>query len=121
MSIGTILIYGGLALLGYTLGYTTVKVGFAFARAYRAAKRDVKWARVKVEYASGTVIYRTIPYLDQIMLSQLLTILATKLNYREEKGDSGLKTIIPDQVKAVTVTHENYPAPSKDTETNSND
>jgi hypothetical protein len=108
MSIGTILIYGGLALLGYT----AVKVSFSFARAYRAARRDLKWARVKVEYASGTVIYRTIPYLDQIMLSQLLTILATKLNYREEKGDSGLKTIIPDQVKAVTVTHENYPRPT---------
>ena len=110
MSIGTIILYGGLALLGYTM----TKLAFSFARAYRAAKRDLKWARVKVEYSSGTVIYRTIPYLDQIMLSQLLTILATKLNYREEKGDSGLKTIIPDQVKAVTVTHENYPRPTSD-------
>ena len=107
MTIGTILIYGG----GFLLGYFVVKAGFAFSRAYRAAKRDLKWARVKVEYASGTVLYRTIPYLDQVMLSQLLTILATKLNYREEKGDSGLKTIVPDQVKAVTVTHENYPRP----------
>lgn len=108
MSIGTVLIYGG----GFLLGFFTVRAAFAFSRAYRAAKRDLKWARVKVEYASGTVVYRTIPYLDQIMLSQLLTILATKLNYREEKGDSGLKTIVPDQVKAVTVTHENYPRPT---------
>ena len=107
MSIGTILIYGGCALLGFFV----VKAGFSFARAYRAAKRDLKWARVKVEYASGTVLYRTIPYLDQIMLSQLLTILATKLNYREEKVGS-LTTVIPDQVKAVTVTHENYPRPT---------
>lgn len=111
------LIYGG----GFLLGYFVVKAGFAFSRAYRAAKRDLKWARVRIEYSSGTVVYKTIPYLDQIMLSQLLTILATKLNYREEKGDSGLKTIIPDQVKAVTVTHENYQAPSKDDETNKND
>ena len=116
MSIGTILIYG----IGFLLGYFVIRAGFAFSRAYRAAKRDLKWARVKVEYASGTVVYRTVPYLDQIMLSQLLTILATKLNYREEKVGS-LTTVIPDQVKAVTVTHENYPAPSKDTETNSND
>ena len=116
MSIGTILIYG----IGFLLGYFVIRAGFAFSRAYRAAKRDLKWARVKIEYASGTVVYRTVPYLDQIMLSQLLTILATKLNYREERSGQ-LKTIIPDQVKAVTVTHENYPAPSKDTETNSND
>lgn len=108
MSIGIILIYVGLALLGFTLG----KLSFSFARAYRAAKRDLRWARVKVEYASGAIVYKTIPYLDQIMLSQLLTILATKLNYREEKGSSGLKTIVPDQVKAVTVTHENYPRPT---------
>lgn len=108
MSIGTVLIYGGSFLLGYFM----VKAGFAFSRAYRAAKRDLKWARVKVEYASGTVLYRTIPYLDQIMLSQLLTILATKLNYREETSGTGLKTIVPDQVKAVTVTHENYPRPT---------
>lgn len=106
--LGQVLIYGG----SFLLGFFVVKAGFAFSRAYRAAKRDLKWARVKIEYASGTVAYRTIPYLDQIMLSQLLTILATKLNYREEKGDSGLKTIIPDQVKAVTVTHENYPRPT---------
>jgi hypothetical protein len=46
------------------------------------------------------------------MLSQLLTILATKLNYREETSGTGLKTIVPDQVKAVTVTHENYPRPT---------
>ena len=116
MSVGTVLIYGGCALLGYFV----IRAGFAFSRAYRAAKRDLKWARVKIEYASGTVVYRTVPYLDQIMLSQLLTILATKLNYREKKVGS-LTTVIPDQVKAVTVTHENYPAPSKDTETNSND
>jgi hypothetical protein len=114
MTVGTILIYGGLAMLGYT----TVKVGFSFARAYRAAKRDLKWARVKIEYVSGAVVYKTIPYLDQIMLSQLLTIVATKLNYREEKGDSGLKTIIPDQVKAVTVEHENWPRPVAGTEEN---
>lgn len=107
MSIGTTLIYGGAVLLGFTL----VKLSFSFARAYRAAKRDVRWARVKIEYASGTVRYRTIPYLDQIMLSQLLTILATKLNYREEKVGN-LTTVIPDQVKAVTVTHENYPRPT---------
>lgn len=107
MSIGIILIYVGLALLGFTLG----KLSFSFARAYRAAKRDLRWARVKVEYASGAVVYKTIPYLDQIMLSQLLTILATKLNYREEKVGS-LRTVTPDQVKAVTVTHENYPRPT---------
>lgn len=107
MSIGTVLIYGG----SFLLGFLVVKAGFAFSRAYRAAKRDLKWARVKVEYASGTVVYRTIPYLDQIMLSQLLTILATKLNYREEKVGN-LTTVIPDQVKAVTVTHENYPRPT---------
>lgn len=107
MGIGQVLIYGGLALLGYT----TTKLAFSFARAYRAAKRDLKWARVRVEYASGAIVYKTIPYLDQVMLSQLLTILATKLNYREEKVGS-LKTIIPDQVKAVTVTHENYPRPT---------
>lgn len=106
MSIGTALIYGGCALFGFFV----VRAGFAFSRAYRAARRDLKWARVKIEYASGTVLYRTIPYLDQIMLSQLLTILATKLNYREEKVGS-LTTVIPDQVKAVTVTHENYPRP----------
>lgn len=108
MGIGQVLIYGG----GFLLGYFVVKAGFAFSRAYRAARRDLKWARVKVEYTSGTVLYRTIPYLDQIMLSQLLTILATKLNYREEKSSGGLKTIVPDQVKAVTVTHENYPRPA---------
>lgn len=107
MSIGQVLIYGG----GFLLGFLVVKAGFAFSRAYRAAKRDLKWARVKVEYASGTVLYRTIPYLDRIMLSQLLTILATKLNYREEKVGN-LTTVIPDQVKAVTVTHENYPRPT---------
>jgi hypothetical protein len=107
MSIGQVLVYGG----GFLLGYFVVKAGFAFSRAYRAAKKDLKWARVKVEYASGAAIYKTIPYLDQIMLSQLLTILATKLNYREEKVGS-LTTVIPDQVKAVTVTHENYPRPT---------
>ena len=111
MNVGTILIYGG----SFLLGFFVVKAGFAFSRAYRAAKRDLKWARVKVEYASGTVLYRTIPYLDQIMLSQLLTILATKLNYREEVEGS-LKKIIPDQVKAVTVTHENYPRPAANDE-----
>lgn len=107
MTIGTILMYGG----SFLLGYFVVKAGFAFIRAYRAAKRDLKWARVKIEYSSGTVVYKTIPYLDQIMLSQLLTILATKLNYREEKIGS-LRTVTPDQVKAVTVTHENYPRPT---------
>lgn len=116
MSIGTILIYGG----SFLLGFYVVRFGFAFAKAYRAAKRDLKWARVRVEYASGVTQYKTIPYLDQVMLSQLLTILATKFNYREETEGS-LKKIVPDQVKAVTVTHENYPAPSKDDETNSND
>lgn len=108
MSIGQVLLYGG----GFLLGYFVVKAGFAFSRAYRAAKRDLKWARVKIEYSSGAVVHKTIPYLDQIMLSQLLTILATKINYREEKGDNGFKTIIPDQVKSVTVTHENYPRPT---------
>lgn len=107
MTIGTILIYGG----SFLLGYFVVKAGFAFSRAYRAAKRDLKWARVRIEYSSGTVVYKTIPYLDRIMLSQLLTILATKLNYREEKVGN-LTTVIPDQVKAVTVTHENYPRPA---------
>ncbi len=110
MEIGTILITGG----SFLLGYFVVKAGFAFSRAYRAAKRDLKWARVRIEYSSGTVVYKTIPYLDQVMLSQLLTIIATKLNYREEK-DGLLKKIVPDQVKAVTVVHENWPRPETET------
>jgi hypothetical protein len=46
-----------------------------------------------------------------MMLSQLLTITATKLNYREEK-DGLMRKIVPDKVKAVTVVHENWPNPT---------
>lgn len=111
MTIGTILITGGSFLLGFFI----VKAGFAFSRAYRAAKRDLKWARVRIEYESGVVTYKTIPYLDQMMLSQLLTITATKLNYREEK-DGLMRKIVPDKVKAVTVVHENWPKPEQNSD-----
>jgi hypothetical protein len=107
MTVGTILIYGG----GFLLGYFLTKFAFAFGRAYRAAKKDLKWARIRIEYASGVVNYKTIPYLDELMLSQLLTIAATKMNWREE-NDGALKKIVPDQVKAVTVVHNNWPRPT---------
>lgn len=106
MSIGTILIYGGCFILGYyavnfTLFYYKVK----------NLDKNLKIARIRIEYASGTVNYKNLPYLDEVMLSQLLTSAATKMNYREEK-DGNQKRIVPDQVKAITVVHDNWPRPS---------
>lgn len=102
-TIGTILIYGGCFILGYyavsfTLFYYKVK----------NLDRNLKIARIRIEYASGTVVYKSLPYLDEVMLSQLLTVAATKMNYREER-DGTQKKIVPDQVKAITVVHDNWP------------
>lgn len=105
-SIGTILFYVGSFLLSYYIVKFTLTY-FAVVK----AERNLKIARIRIEYASGTVSYKNLPYLDEVMLSQLLTIAATKMNYREER-DGSQKRIVPDQVKAITVVHDNWPRPS---------
>ena len=107
--IGNFLIIIGAVSLGYFV------VG-GLARWYLSGKvRQLKWAKIRIDYESGASVTKEIPYLDTVMLSQLLTIAATKLNYREEV-EGTLKQIIPDKVKAVTVVHENWPRSTENNE-----
>ena len=114
MGIGQILIYGGCFILGY--------YAVSFTRFYLKVKdveKNLKIARIRIEYASGTVNYKNLPYLDEVMLSQLLTVAATKMNYREER-DGTQKRVVPDQVKAITVVHDNWPRSSSGRDDESN-
>lgn len=75
----------------------------------------VKYARIRIEWESNCVTYKTVPYTNDTMLDTMLVLTST-VSMREET-DGGAKRLVQDQVKAVTVVHNNWPAPTAD-ETN---
>lgn len=105
MSLGLLLVSIGGFLLGFFLVRNILFV--------RETLRKLKWARLRIEYESGTVMHKTIPYLDKLTLNHMVSIIVTKGNWREER-DGQFKRIIPDKVKAVIIVHENWPAPTKE-------
>ena len=110
-----------LNFIGITLVTILSLVGLtaiiSFIRIYGEVKRDVKYARVRVEWESDCVTYKVIPYLDEKTLNLVLSLTATA-TMREETSTEvgaqrpGAKRLVQDKVKAVTVVHSNWPRPS---------
>jgi hypothetical protein len=92
-----------LSLIGLTTIYSLIKI-------YGEVKRDVKYARVRIEWESDCVTYKAVSYLDDKTLSLVLSLLATAT--MREETDGGAKRLVQDKVKAVTVVHSNWPRPS---------
>jgi predicted CDP-diglyceride synthetase/phosphatidate cytidylyltransferase len=82
----------------------------AFIKSYRQAVREMKYARLRIEWESNCVTYRVVPYTSEKTLNMVLN-LVSHVNMREETSTEG-KKLISDQVKAVTVVHNNWPAPA---------
>jgi hypothetical protein len=89
------------------IGLTTL---ISFIRIYGEVKRDVKYARVRIEWESDCVTYKVIPYLDEKTLNLVLSLTATATMREETEGSA--KRLVQDKVKAVTVVHNNWPRPS---------
>ena len=89
------------------IGLTAI---ISFIRAYRRALREMKYARIRIEWASSCVTYKVVPYLNERGLNTVLA-LASTISMREEHEGEG-KRLVPDKVKAVTVVHDNWPRPS---------
>ena len=81
----------------------------AFIRSYRQAVREMKYARIRIEWESSCVTYKVVPYLNERGLNTVLA-LASTISMREEHEGEG-KRLVQDKVKAVTVVHDNWPRP----------
>jgi len=89
------------------IGLTAI---ISFIRAYRRALREMKYARIRIEWASSCVTYKVVPYLNERVLNTVLA-LASTISMREEHEGEG-KRLVQDKVKAVTVVHDNWPRPA---------
>ena len=89
------------------IGLTAI---ISFIRAYCRALREMKYARIRIEWESNCVTYKVLPYASERTLNTILG-LVSGLTMREETSTEG-KKLVQDQVKAVTVVHDNWPRPS---------
>ncbi len=97
-------VLGGLAAIGLA---TIVRY---FQYRSKLSGGPVKYARIRLEWESKCVTYKTVPYNSNKMLDTLLA-LASTISKRLET-DGGAKRLVQDRVKAVTVVHKNWPRPT---------
>jgi len=72
-----------------------------------ASVTTLQYARLRLEWESACVTYRTVPYFDDKTLDISMQ-LAAALRMREESSTDG-KKYVEDKVKAVTLIHKNWP------------
>jgi hypothetical protein len=109
-----------LSIIGYVVLGGLAAIGLATIVSYfqyrsKMSGGPVKYARIRLEWESKCVTYKTVPYNSDKMLDTLLA-LASTISMRGETEGEG-KRLVQDKVKAVTVVHNNWPAPTAD-ETN---
>ena len=104
-----------ISIIGYIMLGGLAAIGLATVVSYfqhrsKLSGGPVKYARLRLEWESRCVTYKTVPYNSDKMLDTLLA-LASTINMRKETSTEGTR-LVQDKVKAVTVVHNNWPAPT---------
>lgn len=95
------------------LGLTTLWVYIQYLLSPKVDVTKLQYARLRLEWQSACVTYRTVPYYDDRTLDVSMQ-LASAMRMREETGNEG-KRYVEDKVVAVTVVHKNWPRPADNT------
>ena len=75
----------------------------------------MKYARIRIEWESNCVTYQVLPYASEKTLNMVLGLVSQVTMREETEGGvqrPGAKRLVQDQVKAVTVVHDNWPRPA---------